>query len=637
MRYSALATLNLIALASPVAAWSPPPQWRISAVATRPVVSRTSLTSTANTDPLFVDNISKYKYKADAAVEEEERGANEDDSQPFRIPFPTSVSVVAATVGTFVMCNYLHMTPIGASSVAGLLAAFVLPQQLALGAFCGTVAGMAKPGVLPGLFSSTIMGFLCAALLAAFDNKKWLVGLGGRMRLVAQLACAVQFILLAPHLLLAAPDTLIGSAPKIAMMAAELHTVVSYTMLGALFTLYWRDAFAGLCNRLVNLNDTSFSQLGRWMIRLPLHATRRLSTSVGAAATTGFLASLLLQTSLAGPVFCGALLAMSASAKLPPKVSALVPACFFAGITQLCTAGITLGGWGGKLGMSALVGVLASRTFNEIPDDDIEDKLELESYRPEEAMVKAATQPDVSKKEAALEDSLLTETALKATEVKSPQAVLEEKNVPREEEATLEDSLLTETALESTEVKAPQAVLEEKPAPAEETVSEIPVERVRQVYNFRNKNQLPVAKSTRVHASSLNAEKTFEISVLMTVEGTLQQQSVAQTVTKPELNPTQPVVYRIPTVVTATDHGKAMEIPAFAAGEKVDSLSSMPTPSPSLEQARSFPAASPFLTVEGRNREYKVPAVVPVHRSVLPRGNMQMGGIPKLAGSPPSL
>lgn len=86
--------------------------------------------------------------------------------------------------------------------------------------------------------------------------------------------------------------------------------------------------------------------------------SQRLSTSVAAVGGTGLLASLLLPASLAGPVFCGSFVAMAAPDKVP-NATALLGASLLAGVAQQCMAGVMLGGWGGKLGTAALVGVLA--------------------------------------------------------------------------------------------------------------------------------------------------------------------------------------------------------------------------------------------------------------------------------------
>lgn len=257
-------------------------------------------------------------------------------TKPSFLSFPTAASVFGSTVGTFVLNNYLNLGPIKASSVAALVATMILPEKLATAALCGSFAGMAKVAVIPGLTPSALLGLLCAVLLSLFDYKKWLLGMGGRLGLIAQCACTSQFIFSSIFLSVATTSSpeaaLIGRVSNWKQVVLQLPQVSAFTVIGALFMKYWKKFLAG--------------------------TSKQLSTSVAAVGATGLVSSILLPASFVGPAFCGSFVAMSAPSKLPTVVS-LIWASVLAGISQQALAGVMLGGWGGKLGTAAFMGVLA--------------------------------------------------------------------------------------------------------------------------------------------------------------------------------------------------------------------------------------------------------------------------------------
>ena len=281
--------------------------------------------------------------------ESKTRPSTESTDNPFKVyelppktpplvSIPSVASVFVATVGTFLINNYLNLGPIKASSIIALAASLVLPEKLALAALCGSFAGMAKLAVIPGgILASAVLGLLCAAALTLFDHKKWLIGMGGRLGFIAQTACTTQFIITS---LLAGGATesaaLVGRVASWPKVASQLPQVTTFTVVGALFMKYWKEFFAK---------------------KSPVHF-QRLSTSVAAVGATGLVASFLLPASLAGPAFCGSFVTMSAPTKLPSLLS-LIGASALAGLSQQAIAGIMLGGWGGRLGTAAFLGVLS--------------------------------------------------------------------------------------------------------------------------------------------------------------------------------------------------------------------------------------------------------------------------------------
>lgn len=83
---------------------------------------------------------------------------------------------------------------------------------------------------------------------------------------------------------------------------------------------------------------------------------QRLSSSVAASSVTGLLSAAILPASMAGPVFCGSFVAMSSPDQLKTYGS-MIASSALAGMCQVAMSGVLLGGWGGKLGTAALLGV----------------------------------------------------------------------------------------------------------------------------------------------------------------------------------------------------------------------------------------------------------------------------------------
>ena len=270
---------------------------------------------------------------------------------------PTIASVLAATVGTFVLNNSLNLGPVKASSLVGLVSTLILPLPLAIAAFCGGFAGMATTNVIPGLGASSVLGLVCAAMITLFDRQKWLLGVGGRLGFIAQCSCTAQFLM--ASLLFGAPPApaaLVGSTPlNFSKLATQLPMVASLTVAGALAMRYWKHLVADKSVRLTNV--------------------------VGSVSVVGLASGLALPPAMAGPIFCGTFVAMAAPTKLPTLMS-LVWASILAGAAQQSLAGVMLGGWGGKLGTAALMGVLAYRGLVKmVPDEKLETKMGINNMK----------------------------------------------------------------------------------------------------------------------------------------------------------------------------------------------------------------------------------------------------------------
>ncbi|KAL3912091.1 MAG: hypothetical protein SGARI_001330 [Bacillariaceae sp.] len=221
----------------------------------------------------------------------------------------SAAAVFVGTVVTYYLNNFTPLGPVKASSVVGIASALTLPLPLALAAFCGSFAGMAKSAVIPSGGLSLLLGAVCAGMLALFDKQKWLVGVGGRLGFVAQCACTLQFVV--SSLILKQPivtgasgvATLVGSFGDPITVLSKLPAVCLSTVAGAVFMSFWKEAMA---EQMKKKNDD--------VTKVQIY--ERLSNSVAASGMTGLLAAMLLPASIAGPAFCGSFIAMSAPGKL---------------------------------------------------------------------------------------------------------------------------------------------------------------------------------------------------------------------------------------------------------------------------------------------------------------------------------
>ena len=103
-----------------------------------------------------------------------------------------SSAVVASGAATWLLHNHVFrfLGPVGASSFVGLLGGVLLPLPAATAAFCGSFAGMASTAVLPSLPLAALASLVTALLYEGVGSHAALVGRGGQLGLLAQLACS---------------------------------------------------------------------------------------------------------------------------------------------------------------------------------------------------------------------------------------------------------------------------------------------------------------------------------------------------------------------------------------------------------------------------------------------------------------
>ena len=202
-----------------------------------------------------------------------------------------AVTITAATAFTYALNNFYNLGPILASSITALLSAMILSEKLALAATCGSFVGMAKMAVIPAS-GAVVLGATCASMMALFDSKKWLLGVGGRLGFIAQCACTFQFIISCLFMTPPASAGLVGTYPSIGKLIKPLPSVAFFTAAGAFFMSIWKQV---LSEQMKKPNNSE----------IETNLYQRLSGSCAAVGATGLLAALALPAAAAGPAFCG--------------------------------------------------------------------------------------------------------------------------------------------------------------------------------------------------------------------------------------------------------------------------------------------------------------------------------------------
>ena len=285
-----------------------------------------------------------------------------------RIALPTVTSdgttaktcaATAATVITYIVSNQYNLGPVLGSSVVALASAIALgPKRpvLQLAALCGSFAGMARQAVIPTPAAALVLGLVCSYMIRLFDRQKWLIGKGGRLGFIAQVACTSTFAILRYGL------RVIPSSIR-SMVESVLGEVVAPAALVDL-SLYKSLSAAGVATTLVPMALSTIAG-ALFMQSFKKYASKlslpRLATPTAAVGATGAIAALISPTA-AGPAFVGSFVAMSAPTILENK-RAIIIASALSAVGWVGMTGLLLGGWGGKMGTAALLGVLMYGTL----------------------------------------------------------------------------------------------------------------------------------------------------------------------------------------------------------------------------------------------------------------------------------
>ena len=268
-------------------------------------------------------------------------GVTEKSVAPPPLPQHMSGGVAAATASLSVWMLSSRLGVVPATALVGTLGGTsLLAPSWRLPFFCGAFVGMSSRSVLASAASAVLAGWFAGGVtLPLLDGHSGggaaFQGCGGRLGFAAMLTSIAAWasLCLWRGTLFAGAATLIAAPP----MPISWSASILGPLIGALGTKLWMDTMA----------------------RPWTNGTERLANSVTASsAVTGLACLLGCSPPWQAPIFTGSFVAMSA-----PKVLAtyqeLAGASLAAALAHILLAGCLAHGFGGRLGFSALVGVLS--------------------------------------------------------------------------------------------------------------------------------------------------------------------------------------------------------------------------------------------------------------------------------------
>jgi hypothetical protein len=271
-----------------------------------------------------------------------------------------------ATVATWALVQYAGLTIVQASSLQGLLGCLVLPKPYSVAWFCGSFAGMSSQPL--ALDEASLLAACCSVVFYQFERHKLAVGRGGRLGLVAFLSNLVYAALRqGPRAWTTLAVTTLQQVRPVTAMSVGVLAL-------ALTGIRRRSARAAASapGQAWLKGGVQATMLTLLVARLLTGHTAAVATTYATTALATFGASWLtfkspytvfpvaalgtlagfLAPSLAPAVYMGAFIGMTGLAQF--EEYQFVKASAFAAV--LLNLGL-LGGFGGRLGFLAYVGV----------------------------------------------------------------------------------------------------------------------------------------------------------------------------------------------------------------------------------------------------------------------------------------
>lgn len=269
--------------------------------------------------------------------------------------------VLAATIAgmaCWYMNNAMGYGPIKANGVLGVIIGVLLPLRIATPAFCGLLAGMASLAMAPTAGGMLKLGLLTGFLLAIFNRKKVFVGRGGRLGVVANLACCVIVFIKKNILALSFIPLAVSVHQSINFLdpatygsalatAEKVQKALAVAVAGVLAGTFASRANASILRKLGELPG-AFGALCK----------RSTNNIVAASLTMLYVTCGKFDPMFFAPVYTGSILSMTAPGVLTTK-RGLAYASIVAGLLHVALTGTLTGGWSGKMGTVALMGVVA--------------------------------------------------------------------------------------------------------------------------------------------------------------------------------------------------------------------------------------------------------------------------------------
>lgn len=269
------------------------------------------------------------------------------------------LSATIAGMACWYMNNAMGYGPVKANGVLGVLIGVLLPLRLATPAFCGLLAGMASLAMAPSASGMLKLGVVTGLLLAVFNRKQVLVGRGGRLGVVANLACCLLVFIKKNILALSFIPLVVSVHQSINFL--DPATYASALATGSAVQKALAVAIAGV------LGGTFVSRANHAVIRkfseLPGfigNVFKNSNNNIVPASLTMLYVTCggLVDPMWVAPVYTGSILSMTAPGVLTTK-RGLAYASIVAGLIHVALTGTLTGGWSGKMGTVAVMGVVA--------------------------------------------------------------------------------------------------------------------------------------------------------------------------------------------------------------------------------------------------------------------------------------
>lgn len=268
-------------------------------------------------------------------------GAMEKPVPPPPLPqhMPGGVAAATASLSVWMLSSRLGVVP--ATALVGTLGGTsLLAPSWRLPFFCGAFVGMSSRSVLASAASAAFAGWFAGGVtLPLLDSHNGgeaiFQGCGGRLGFAAMLTSIAAWasLCLWRGTLFAGAATLVAAPPVPVSWPASILG----PLIGALGTKLWMQIMA----------------------RPLRNGAERLANSVTASsAVTGLACLLGCSPPWQAPIFTGSFVAMSAP-KVLTTYQELAGASLAAALAHILLAGCLAHGFGGRLGFSALIGVLS--------------------------------------------------------------------------------------------------------------------------------------------------------------------------------------------------------------------------------------------------------------------------------------
>jgi len=241
--------------------------------------------------------------------------------------------------------NYQLAGPVFAASIVGIIAALFL-KDYAVTAYIGSFVGMSSLKVIPSIEYTLLFGFICGIICIVFASQ--FVGFGGKAGTTAFLSVTATVYLFIVAGAFGLSNTNVGDSFK-NLTSIDLTFLIAAILAGI------------------------FGIMATIMLREKvLQKTTKTNDAVLGPAIVGLLVSIIIPwipptniTSKLPTIIASATYAGMASRKILPTDAQFILTGIIVGIINVTTATVFIG-FGGGLGLRALLGIVVLRAFTNL-------------------------------------------------------------------------------------------------------------------------------------------------------------------------------------------------------------------------------------------------------------------------------